>query len=186
VTVSQAAAVKSSVALGAATKLRCLVGLHAWSTWGVPRVVDVEWMSSAMVERRGWESPQHDTSQGLVRFHQAQERVCLACGRRQRHYFWPSPEAKRSTLEFGGGGYGFVAYCNAVEWGLLAGPPPESGEAVRLDDVVLPMFRDADWPEPVPVLLACRLGLYHFRRYNPEPRFRHERICPFCGMVSWL
>ena len=39
-----------------------------------------------------------------------------------RHYFWPSPQFKTSTLEFGGGGFGFIGYRGAVANGLLGGP----------------------------------------------------------------
>ena len=182
---SQAAAVKWSAA-GAAAKLRCIAGLHAWPTWGVPRLVDVEWTSPTLVRKRGWETAQQDTSLGIVQFHQAQGRACLSCGRRKLRYFWHDPGLKSRSLEFGGGGYAFVTYRDAVACGLFAGPPPAGVDHARLDDVVLPMFRDDDWPPPAPVLLACRLGLYHFRRFNPEPRFRYEQICPFCNMVFWM
>jgi len=184
--VSQAAAVKSSAAPRVATRLRCLVGFHDWPTWGVPRLVDVHWTSPAVVKQSGWKNPQHDTCDGLVQVHQAQDRVCLGCGKHQRHYFWPSPKQKRESLEFGGGGYGFLPYRAAVDLGFFSGPPPAGGDFARLGDAVLPPFRNAAWPDPSPVLLACRLGLYHIRRYNPKPRFQYERICPFCNLVFWL
>jgi hypothetical protein len=84
--------VKSFAASGVASRVRCNVGLHAWSTWGAPQIVDVQWISPAVVRRRGWDDPSRDTSEGLVMQRQAQERVCLDCGKRQRHYFWPSPD----------------------------------------------------------------------------------------------
>ena len=183
---SHPVAAKPFAAVGVASRLRCLTGLHAWATWSVPRVVDVQWISPAVARQRGWENPQHDTSEGVVMQRQAQERVCLDCGKRQRHYFWPSPEIEQSSLEYGGGGYGRITYRDAVAGGLFGGPPPAGVDFARLDDAVLPMFRNDAWPEPSPLLLACRLGLCHFRRYSPEPRFQWERICPFCSMVFWL
>ncbi len=165
--------------------VRCRVGLHGWSTWGVPKLVDVQWISPATVKERGWDASP-DTREGVLQYHQAQEHACLDCGRRQRRYFWSSPEVKRGCLQYGGGGYGFTTYRHAVARGLFAGPPPAGLDLARLDDAVLPMFRKGVWPEPSPVLLACRLGLYHFRRYKPALPFLHERICPFCSMVFWL
>ena len=42
--------------------------------------------------------------------------------------------------------------------------------------------RITDWPELVPVLLACRLGLYHIRRYN---RSRASRTSGSALSAAW-
>ena len=80
-----------------------------------------------------------------------------------------------------------ITYRQAVDFGLLSRPPRAGVDVARLDDTVLPMFRNGAWPEAVPVQPGCRLGLYHFRRYRAQPpRFQYEWVCPFCNRIFWL
>lgn len=172
---------------------RCFVGWHAWSTWGVGMTVDAEWFSPTAAQQNGMRAAilqgrterqatgaRFDISDGVVRFHQGQARVCLVCGKRQRRLFWPSPEMRKASEE-SFGGWAVLTYRDAVSQGVFSGPPPAGVDHARIGDLVLPGLRAVSWPEPSRSSLGCRFGLLHIALRN-----QHQQICPSCRLFFWL
>jgi hypothetical protein len=161
-----------------AKPLRCLVGFHAWSTWGIPTYVDVWWLGGAAIVNNVGAPPN-----GVVAYRMAQDHTCVECGKKQRRFFYYDVLPKEELFL----GLNTLDFDEAVHSGIALDPTPPTGvDRLHLPEVSMRHYAPLWELQPVvrrsPSI--CRLGgVLHHRAMSRLIGASRPAACPLCKLA---